>query len=533
MRGLALAPLLAPLGLVVACAASKAPSPPRPTVTAPASASATPAASTVPGTSATPEAPQPPAAIAALLYPPRGCLPAAPPSPKRPPWANAPLPCDEGTRAREAWLAEVRRTGALPRAIPAGARRSMLDRRVDRDALRLTAWGALGTTIVTLDAGTGVVKGVVAGDLVSGGAHGPDHLALQVATPGAPVLDLVGRDHTVAVRLTRSGGTAGPNELLLRGADEPPERAAATARFVASDLPPAAITAEPPEGVSVWDFDAKSARRWPIADADARLLDRSVTDVVRLGAAGVAIGMVVERRCRGAWIDPRVKAPRPICAALSTGSGGVIVRAGKRGAEIVAVGRDGRERIFDEATYAPATIELVPAPAGQVAWASGEVLHVSAGALGESRGVTEVRAKLACRAAPVIEGGCAFAGAKRLTSGALLAHVVGGGSERVVIHGRGGWADTPLPEGCSIEDVTLEPTTALVRCEGRAFVRTFGDDGATSDAPAPEGRLARVILERTPPSELRIGGAPVCATEDGLLWASPACPDLPVTNRKK
>lgn len=481
-------------------------------------------------------APAAPPSVLALLYPPRGCLAAAPPNPKRAPWASAPLPCDEAKRTRETWLAEVRRTGELPRSIPAGARRSLVDRRFDRGLARLTAWGVLGSTIVTLDPTSGAVKGVIAGDFVSGGAYGPDHVALQISTPGSPVatvLDLVDRDHRVAVRLTRSGGTAGSNELLLRGGDEPAERAAATARFVASELPAAASTAEPPEGVSVWDFDAKTTRRWPISDTDARGLDRSVTDVVWLGKAGVAIGMVHERRCRGSWLDPRAKAPRPICATLRTDAGGVVVRAGKRGAEIVAVDRDGRERLLDETPLAPAAIELVFAPAGQVAWASGEILHVAAGAVGESRGVTEIHSKLPCRGAPVSEGGCAFVGAKRLTSGALLAHLVGGSGNRVAMSGRGGWTDTPLPEGCSIDDVTLEPTTALVRCSDRAFVRTFADDGATSDAPAPEGRLARVALERTPPSELRLGGVPVCATEDGLLWASPACPDLAVTNRKK
>lgn len=532
---------LAWLGLLVAplsCQACQAPQP-RSTRAPAASASARPvataSASSVPAPlPATTGAPPP--TVVTLLYPPRGCVAAAPPNPKRAPWANAPLACDEATRARDAWLAEVRRTSALPRAVPAGARRSSLDRKVDRGRLRLTAWGALGSTIVTIDPASGAVKGVMAGDFVSGGAYGPDHLALQVSTPGSPaatVLDLVDREHRVAVRLTRSAGTAGPNELLLRGGEEPAERAAATARFVASDLPAAASTTEPPDGVAVWDFEAKTARRWPISDADARLLDRSVTDVVWLGKAGVAIGMVHERRCHGSWLDPRATAPRPICSALQTDAGGVIVRAGKRGAEVVAIDRDGRERLLDETPLAPGALELVPSTTGQVAWASGEILHAAAGAVGESRGVTEIRAKLPCRSAPVSEGGCMFAGARRLTSGALLAHIVGGGGERVVISGRGGWTDTPVPEGCAIDDVTLEPTTALVRCADRAFVRTFGDDGATSDAPAPEGRIARVALERTPPSELRIAGVPVCATEDGLLWASPSCPELPVTNRKR
>lgn len=504
----------------------RATSPERPS----ASASATPTATA----STTPPAPPPPQ-VDALLYPPRGCVDVGPPNPKRPPWANATLPCDEAKAVRDAWLAELRKTGALPRTIPAGARRSILDRRVDKGALRLTAWGSIGTTIATVDPTTGAVKGIVAGAFVSGGGYGPDHLALQVATPGAPaatVLDLV-RDHRVAVRLTRSAGTAGPNELLLRGADEPPERTAATARFVASELPPAAVTAEPPEGVSAWDFEASAARRWPISDADARYLDRSVTDVVALGRAGIAIGMVHERKCRGAWLDPRAKAPRPICAARRTEAGGAVVRAGKRGAEVIAVDRDGRERVFAETTFAPATIELVPSPANQIAFASGETLHVAAGAIGESRSASEIHAKLPCRGAPVLEGGCAFAGAKLLTSGAVLAHVVGGGSERLVISARGAWVDTPLPEGCTIEDVSLAPASALVQCPDRAFVRAFADDGATSDTPAPAERLARVALERTPPSALEVSGTPVCATEDGLLWASPTCRDLPVTNRKK
>ena len=46
------------------------------------------------------------------------------------------------------------------------------------------------------------------------------------------------------------------------------------------------------------------------------------------------------------------------------------------------------------------------------------------------------------------------------------------------------------------------------------------------ERPVPvQGRLDLVYVEAWQ--------QPVCATEDGLLWASPACPDLPVTNRKK